>query len=64
MAPVLNMSDVIVDIVETGKTLRENNLEVIKEILPITTGLIVNKSSFRFKNQRIMELLKKLELEV
>lgn len=64
LAPVLNMSDVIVDIVETGKTLRENNLEVIKEILPITTGLIVNKSSFRFKNQRIMELLKKLELEV
>ncbi len=50
------MSDVIVDIVETGTTLKENNLEVLEEILPISARLISNKVSYKFKNNEIMEL--------
>ncbi len=56
IAPVLGLTDVIVDIVETGTTLRENNLTVLEEILPISARLIANKSSFKFKNKRITEL--------
>lgn len=48
LAPLLNMSDVIVDIVETGATLCENDLEVYEEICPISARLIANKSSYRF----------------
>ncbi len=54
LAPILKMSDVIVDIVETGTTLRENNLEVLEEILPISARLISNKVSYKFKNNEIM----------
>lgn len=57
LAPILNMSDVIVDIVETGTTLRENNLEVISEIVDISARLIANKASFKFKNGEISELV-------
>ena len=53
IAPIIGLSDVIVDIVETGKTLKENNLEVIETIVPISTRLIANKSSFKFKQERI-----------
>ncbi len=53
LAPILNLSDVIVDIVETGTTLRENNLEVFEEVVPISARLISNKSSFKFKNELI-----------
>lgn len=53
LAPILGLSDVIVDIVETGTTLRENNLEVFEEVVPISARLISNKSSFRFKNELI-----------
>ena len=56
IAPILGLSDVIVDIVETGTTLRENNLEVKETILPISARLISNKSSFRFKNEAIEKL--------
>lgn len=56
LAPILRMSDVIVDIVETGTTLKENNLEVLEEILPISARLISNKVSFKFKNNEIMEI--------
>ena len=52
LAPILNLSDVIVDIVETGSTLKENGLVVIEEFLPISARLISNKASFKFKNQR------------
>lgn len=48
IAPILGLSDVIVDIVETGITLKENNLEVIRKIVPISARLIANKSSFKF----------------
>ncbi len=66
LAPILKLSDVIVDIVETGTTLKENNLEVIEEIVPISARLIVNKSSFKFKSEIIEKIateLKKLTEE-
>ena len=50
------MSDVIVDIVETGTTLRENNLEVIETVVPISARLIANKVSYKFNNASIREL--------
>lgn len=56
IAPILGLSDVIVDIVETGTTLRENDLEVVEEILPISARLIANISSYKFKTGEI-ELL-------
>ena len=60
LAPILNLSDVIVDIVETGTTLKENQLEVIESIMPISARLIANKSSFQFKGERIKSLLSSL----
>jgi len=62
IAPILGLSDVIVDIVETGTTLKENDLEVKEEIVNISARLIANKSSFRFKRatiERIAEGMKK-----
>ena len=55
-APILGLSDVIVDIVETGTTLRENNLEVLETVVPITARLIANKASFKFKGSRIEQI--------
>jgi ATP phosphoribosyltransferase len=56
IAPILGLSDVIVDIVETGTTLKENDLEVITEIMRISARLISNQTSFRFKNAEITAL--------
>lgn len=56
IAPVLGLSDVIVDIVETGTTLKENNLAVLEEILNISARLISNKSSYRFKSEQIDQI--------
>ena len=53
IAPILGLSDVIVDIVETGKTLKENGLEVLEEIVPISARLIANKASYKFKTDSI-----------
>lgn len=64
IAPILGLSDVIVDIVETGATLKENNLKVIREIGNISARLIVNKSSYRFKNSEIEEIIRKIKDEV
>lgn len=50
LAPILNLSDVIVDIVETGKTLAENDLEVVETVCDISARLIANKASYKFKN--------------
>lgn len=60
LAPILNMSDVIVDIVETGSTLKENDMRVITEIMPISARLIANKSSYKFKSNVIDNLVEKL----
>ncbi len=64
LAPILNMSDVIVDIVETGTTLRENNLEVLETICPISARFIANKASYKFKNQLISTLVEALKKQV
>ena len=60
LAPIVKLSDVIVDIVETGKTLKENNLEVLETVCDISARLIVNKASFRFKNAQIEEMCSRL----
>ena len=61
LAPILGMSDVIVDIVETGTTLKENNLSVQKRIVESTARLIANKSSYQFKKADIDLLVSRLE---
>ena len=60
IAPILDLSDVIVDIVETGTTLKENNLEVIESIVPISARVIANKSGFKFKSELIEPLIQSL----
>ena len=64
IAPILDLSDVIVDIVETGKTLIENNLKPFTDIVPISARLISNKSSFKFKNEMIEKIRAGLEQQV
>ena len=61
IAPILGLSDVIVDIVETGKTLLENDLEPKATIVPISARLIANKVSYKFKHDRIVELCRRVE---
>ena len=60
LAPILGLSDVIVDIVETGATLRENDLTVLKEFMPISARCIANKASSKFKEKELQTLLQKL----
>ena len=60
IAPILGLSDVIVDIVETGTTLRENNLVVQETVFPISARLIANKAIFKFKSEAIQKLVKAL----
>ena len=64
IAPILGLSDVIVDIVETGTTLKENDLEVVETIIPISARLIANKSGYKFKNAEILKICQGLENEV
>ena len=64
IAPILELSDVIVDIVETGTTLKENNLEVIETVVPISARLIANKTSFKFKSEAIERLKNELSMQV
>ena len=64
IAPILGLSDVIVDIVETGTTLKENHLSVIEEIVPISARLIANKSGFKFRTEMIERLTEGLRKEV
>lgn len=60
LAPILHLSDVIVDIVETGTTLLENNLEPIETIVPISARLISNKASYKFKYEPIRQICDKI----
>ena len=64
IAPILGLSDVIVDIVETGRTLIENDLEVKETIVPISARLIANVASFKFKNNEINAIRQGLEKQV
>ena len=62
LAPILELSDVTVDIVETGTTLKENDLAVVEEFLPISARLIANKASYQFQGDRIHALVEGLQL--
>ena len=64
IAPILGLSDVIVDIVETGTTLKENNLTVIETVVPISARLIANKSSYKFKNQEIDNIVQSITAQL
>ena len=64
IAPILKLSDVIVDIVETGTTLKENNLSVKNTIVPISARLIANKSSFKFKGAQIEKIVQSIREQV
>ncbi len=64
LAPILGMSDVIVDIVETGTTLKENDLEVYSDIVNISARLVANKASYKFKNQEIEKMCAKLKEQI
>ena len=61
LAPILGLSDVIVDIVESGKTLKENNLKVLTTIVPVSARFIANRSSYLFKSEAIMKMLTGLQ---
>ena len=60
LAPIVGLSEVIVDIVETGSTLRENGLTVLEEVCPISARMIVNPVSMRMESDRIRDLITRL----
>jgi len=64
IAPILGLSDVIVDIVETGTTLKENDLLVFEEVAPVSARLIANKSSFKFKTREIEKIVECMKREI
>lgn len=61
LGPIVNLSDVIVDIVETGSTLRENGLEVLEEICPLSARMIVNQVSMQMETERIRSLINSIK---
>lgn len=61
LAPLVGLAEVIVDIVETGSTLRENGLEVLEEICPLSARVIINQVSMKRENQRITKLIRDLK---
>lgn len=64
LAPIVGLSEVIVDIVETGSTLRENGLEVLEEVCPLSARMIVNPVSMRMESARIKDLLTRLREQI
>ena len=64
LPPILGLSDVIVDIVETGSTLKENGLEVLEEVCPLSARMIVNPVSMRMESERIKSLLTRLRAQI
>ena len=64
LAPIVGLSEVIVDIVETGSTLKENGLEVLEEVCPLSARMIVNPVSMRMESERIKTLLMKLKTQI
>lgn len=64
LAPILGLSDVIVDIVESGSTIKENNLVVLEEFMPISARFVANKASFKFKKDEINAMSEKLKKAV
>ena len=61
LAPILGLTDVIVDIVESGRTLKENHLKVLETIVPVSARLIANRASYLFKNDLIAQITEKLQ---
>ena len=61
LAPIVGLSEVIVDIVETGATLRENGLEILEEICPLSARMVVNQVSMKMENERITKLISDLK---
>ena len=61
LAPIVDLSDVIVDIVETGATLKENGLEVLEEICPLSCRMVVNKVSLKMEQERILKIVRDLK---
>ena len=57
LAPIVGLSEVIVDIVETGSTLRENGLKVLEEVCPLSARMVVNQVSMKMENERIRKLI-------
>lgn len=64
LAPIVGLSEVIVDIVETGSTLKENGLEVLEEICNLSARMVVNEVSMKMENERITKIIKALQEEV
>ncbi len=64
LAPIAGLSEVIVDIVETGSTLRENGLEVLEEVCPLSARMVVNPVSMKMEHERITKLIGKLKEEL
>ena len=64
LAPIVGLSEVIVDIVETGSTLKVNGLEVLEEVCPLSARMVVNQVSMKMENERISELIRKLRNEI
>ena len=64
LAPIVGLSEVIVDIVETGSTLRENGLVVLEEVCPLSARVVVNQVSMKMENERITKLLQNLNRAV
>jgi ATP phosphoribosyltransferase len=64
LGPITGLSDVIVDIVETGNTLKANDLEVMDAFKDISARFIANKSSFKFRNEIISDMVEKLSAQV
>ena len=61
LAPLVGLAEVIVDIVETGSTLRENGLEVLEEIMPLSARMVVNQVSMKMEHERITGLIRELK---
>lgn len=61
LAPIVGLSEVIVDIVETGATLRENGLEVLEEVCPLSARLVVNQVSMKMESERINKIINDLK---
>ncbi|MCH5210806.1 MAG: ATP phosphoribosyltransferase [Oscillospiraceae bacterium] len=61
LAPLVGLSDVIVDIVETGKTLKENGLDVLEDVCPLSARFVVNKVSMKMEKERIMNIVRQFQ---
>ena len=64
LAPILKLSEIIVDLVSTGRTIKANNLKICENIMDISSFLISNQFAYKFKNRLIIKFMKQLELNI